>query len=273
MKASEFDLLNIDRKDREAVLLQSGGLDSLYLAHLLDYYHFRVHHIFVDYGQNTADKELYHAQKIAEKYNGTFNKVELKLPWLTEDVCKLNGGIATSVDASELDENYLGGVKTGIYVPMRNLMLIGIASSYAEAHKIPYIATGLDGLEDRHGKPMHGTPDKHPTFAIKLENALTESSALYHMDGKKFELLCPIIGNDKFDTVKAGLEIQCDFTDSWTCYNATEDGKPCLKCDSCLQRLYAFSDAGYQDPTIVKYYGEYENPETLLKSLGNPIDL
>lgn len=263
MKASEFDLLNIDPEDRRVVLLQSGGLDSLYLAHLLNYYRFEVHNVFVDYGQNTAKQEQQTAYRIAKKYGGEFYKATVRLPWLKEDVCKLNGGIADSVTSDK--EVYLGGVQTGIYVPMRNLMLIGIASSYAEAHKIPFIATGLDGLEDRDGTPMHGTPDKHPTFAIKLERALTESSALYHIDGIPFELICPIIGNDKFDTIKAGLTIGCDFTDSWTCYNNSE--KPCLRCDSCLQRLDAFEKLGIKDPTVAKYYGDYENVEELLKRI------
>lgn len=258
MKASEFDLLNIEPQERKAVLLQSGGLDSYFLACLLQYYDFEIHHIFIDYGQNSVKKELESAEKIVSKYGGSLHKVTIDLPWL-KDVCLLNGGVAKSVTSEE--EVYLGGVQTGIYVPMRNLLFIGIASSYAEAYKIPYIATGIDGMQDKEGNPLHGTPDKHPNFAIKLEQALTESSSLYHIDRKKFEILCPIIGNEKIDTVRVGLDLGCDFTDSWTCYNSTE--KPCLACDSCLQRLFAFEALGVKDPTVEKYYGKYDSVNDL----------
>ena len=263
MKASEFDFLNIPKEDRRVVLLQSGGLDSCYLACVLNYYGFEVHHIFVDYGQNALEKEWAAARDIANKYGGEIKRVTLSMPWL-RDCCKLNGGVAESVVSDT--KVFLGGVQTGIYVPMRNLLFISIASSYAEALKIPYIATGIDGIQDKEGKPLGGTPDKHPNFALRLEEALTESSCLYHMYDKEFEILCPIVGNRKIDTVIAGLDIGCDFTDSWTCYNKGD--KPCLQCDPCLERLEVFEKLGINDPTIVKYYGKYDSIQELLENFG-----
>ena len=264
MKASEFDLLNIPEDERKAVLLQSGGLDSCYLACLLQYYDFEVEHLFIDYGQNSAKKEYESAQSIVKQYGGNLHKVDIDMPWL-KDVCILNGGIATSRPDIK---GTLGAVQSGVYVPMRNLLFIGIASSLAEACKIKYIATGIDGCQDREGNPIDGTTDKHPNFALQLEGALIEASSLHHLYGEDFELICPIISMPKISTVSRGIEIGCDFTDSWTCYNSTE--KPCMKCDACLGRLDAFEFLRREDPAIVKYYGHYENAEKLFEKIGYP---
>lgn len=266
MKNGKYDLSLI--KDKRVVLLQSGGLDSCYLACLFNYYGFEIHHVFINYGQNSADMELLSAKKIVERYGGNFSAVNIELPWL-KDSSFINGH---TIKCTLSEENVpLGSVASKIYVPMRNLMFIGIASSYAEAYKIPYIGTGLDGLQDLKGRPLHGTPDKHPNFAIKMEQAIIESSAYHHVDGKDFEILCPIIGNEKFMTIHNGIILNCDFSLSWTCYNHSD--KPCLTCDSCLSRLWAFEDLGYEDPLIVKYYGHYKSSDELLKKLGIPIDI
>lgn len=267
MKASKFDLLNIKPEDRKVVLLQSGGLDSCYLACLLNYYGFEIHHIFIDYGQNSKDKEWDSALNIMKTYGGTIQRVTLDMPWLKESDI-LNGGVAVSRPDLERE---MGAVKSGVYVPMRNMLFLSIASSYAEAHEIMYIATGVDGFQDRDGKPLGGTPDKHPNFVLKLEEALRESSVMHHMKHKDFEILCPIIGFEKVNTISQGLGIDCDFTNSWSCYNATD--KPCLSCDTCLSRAYAFDFLGYEDPTLVKYYGHYDSLEDLIKKVTNPIDI
>lgn len=258
MKASQYDLLNIPPQERKAVLLQSGGLDSCYMACMLNYYGFEVHSVFIDYGQNSISKELECAKEITKFYGGTLDVVKLSLPWL-KNVCLLNGGKAVS--RPDLDP-VMGGVKAGIYVPMRNLLFLTIASSYAESYKVPYIVTGIDGLQDKEGNPLHGTPDKHPNFALKVEQALNESSAFYHIDGNNFELICPLLGYEKEQTIIDGFKLDCHFDLSWTCYNDSE--KPCLKCDSCLQRAWAFENLGYKDPLLVKYYGDYTSLEELL---------
>ena len=54
--------------DKRVVLLQSGGLDSCYLASLLSSYGYDIHHVYIDYGQNSKAQELAAAQKIVNRY-------------------------------------------------------------------------------------------------------------------------------------------------------------------------------------------------------------
>lgn len=245
-------------KKKEIVLLQSGGLDSCFLACLLNRMGFVIHNIFIDYGQNSREKELECARAITKEYGNTLDVVTLDMPWL-KNVCALNDGFHTEEFEGSSDTP-LACVQTRIYVPMRNMLFLTIATSYAEAYKVKYIASGLDGDQDEYGKPLHGTPDKHYNFAWKLEKALIEGSAMHHSFGKDFKLFCPLLGVDKKDTIKVGLSLGCDFSLSWTCYQSTEE--PCLTCGSCQQRVDAFLELGLIDPLLDKLYGK--NAEKVL---------
>ena len=69
---SVFDTYGINYygkiEDKRVVLLQSGGLDSCVLASLFNHFGFEVHHLFVDYGFNSADRDLRNVKKIVKKY-------------------------------------------------------------------------------------------------------------------------------------------------------------------------------------------------------------
>ena len=43
-----------------------------------------------------------------------------------------------------------------------------------------------------------------------------------------------------------GMELGVDYSLTWTCYRGGEIA--CGDCDSCVLRLKAFAEAGYQDP-------------------------
>lgn len=235
-------------KDKRVVLLNSGGLDSCFLACLLNRYNFEIHHIFVDYGQNALIKEKEFSRKIADSYqNNTYQEVIINLPWL-KDSSLINGGeVGTFEDVKELA---LSAVSAGTYVPMRNHVLISIASSYAEHRGIKHIASALDGKQSLSGKPLGGTPDKHPRFVKKLEKSLTESSIIKHQQKGKIELITPILNWSKEDVISSGLFIGTDFSKSWTCYNGGEE--PCGKCCACVDRQSHFDFLGLKDPFFEK---------------------
>ena len=131
---------------------------------------------------------------------------------------------------------------------MRNHILLSIASSFAEAKNIRYIATAVDGDEDYYGVPLTGCPDKHPSFCMAIEASLTEGSAMYHVHNSSFEIIAPLMGNYKEDTIAQGLEIGCDFSLSWSCYNNSP--KPCGKCAACVDRASSFATLGIEDPAL-----------------------
>ena len=72
-------------EDKRIVLLQSGGLDSNICAAIFSSLGFEIHHLFVNHGQNTADRELETVKKLINHYGGTLHTVELKADWLEEN--------------------------------------------------------------------------------------------------------------------------------------------------------------------------------------------
>ena len=233
-------------EDKRVVILQSGGLDSNIIASVFEYFGFEMHHIFVDYGQNMADKEREYSKKIAEFYGGTYQEVKLNLPWLKETTNLVDH----IVEDYKNDSVTFNANQTGEYVPLRNHVLLSIAGSYAEAYKIPYIACAFDGEEDENNNPTGGTTDKHPTFVSKIEDSINEGSAFKHIDHKNFKILTPIMGLYKPEIIGLGLATESDMSLSWSCYNKGE--KPCGICSACKVRAEAFKEVGIEDPSLVE---------------------
>ncbi len=55
----------------------------------------------------------------------------------------------------------------------------------------------------------------------------------------------PIIHKTKAEIVKIGKELKAPFEHSWSCYRKNEIA--CGTCDTCVLRLKAFHDAGFED--------------------------
>lgn len=247
---SVFDNYNINYygtlKDKRVVLLQSGGLDSCVLASLFHRFDYEIHHLFVDYGFNSAKRDLNNVKKIVEKYGGTLHTVKIDMPWLKESTVLSKGGI---VDDTKFGDGTMNTYQSGTYVPLRNTFLISIAGSLCESLKIPYIATALDGEEDliTH-QPLGGTSDKHPTYVRKLEEALNEGSSVHYIDGMNIRILTPIMGFYKHDTINMGELLGTDFSICNSCYSDSE--KPCGVCSACKVRKEAFDLVGIIDPLL-----------------------
>lgn len=233
-------------KDKRVVLLQSGGLDSCVLASLFHHYGFEIHHLFVDYGFNSAERDLRNVKKIVEKYGGELHVVKLDMPWLKDSTCLAKGGI---VDDTEFGDGAMNTYLAGTYVPMRNTFLISIASSLCESLKVNYIATALDGVEDliTH-KPLGGTSDKHPTYVQKLEEAINEGSSVHHMENTDIRILTPVMGMFKSEIITMGEILNTDFSISNSCYSDSEE--PCGICSACKARKEAFERVGLKDPLL-----------------------
>ena len=231
-------------KDKRVVLLQSGGLDSCFLASLLYDIGFEIHHLFIDYGQNANKQEKYAVERIVEYYGGELHCVSLDMPWLVDST------LLADHEVGDYDvPKKMGSVIAGTYVPMRNHVLLSIASSLAESLGIKYIASGIDGAENFLHQPQTGCPDKHPTFVKKFEKSITEGSTLKHMKHDKYTLLTPLVGVEKEATIVFGTDLlDTRFDLSWTCYNNTEE--PCGKCCACIDRANHFRNVGLEDPAL-----------------------
>jgi 7-cyano-7-deazaguanine synthase len=64
----------------------------------------------------------------------------------------------------------------------------------------------------------------------------------------------PLIEMKKAEIIQRGIALGVDYALTTSCYDPTDDGVACGRCDSCLLRRRGFDEAGLADP--VAYAGD-----------------
>jgi 7-cyano-7-deazaguanine synthase len=222
-------------KDRRAVVLLSGGLDSAVAATIAKCERYDLHALTIDYGQRHK-KEIEAAKAIASSLRAKEHKI-LQIPLsefgksaLTDPKMEVPKG-RTMAEIGQ-------GVPT-TYVPARNTVFLGLALAYAESIGANAIFIGAHALD------YSGYPDCRPEY-FEAWNELAKLATKVGVDGKSIRIHAPLVGWTKTKIVETGLDLQAPMAKSWSCYEGGE--KACGVCDSCQLRLRAFAEAGAKDP-------------------------
>ncbi|NPD87188.1 MAG: 7-cyano-7-deazaguanine synthase QueC [Asgard group archaeon] len=148
---------------------------------------------------------------------------------------------------SELDQKAITNeAAKQVWVPGRNILLLSIAASFADSMKEPVDIIFGANLEE--GETF---PDNTKEFVDKMNESLTLGCM------NKVRIQAPFHDLLKSDIVKYLEKKGANLEFSSSCYNVedwTNDGKPihCGKCESCLRRKRAFSNAEISDKTLYK---------------------
>ncbi|MEJ6010626.1 7-cyano-7-deazaguanine synthase QueC [Novosphingobium aquae] len=216
-----------------AVVLLSGGLDSMVSAALAQESGFRVHALTIDYNQRHRI-EIEAARKIAAKLGAERHEI-LKLDLrqfggsaLTDDIAVPKTGLTDDIPVT--------------YVPARNLVFLSLTLAWAEALGARDIFIGVNALD------YSGYPDCRPEFIdsfAKLANLATKAGA----EGELFRIHAPLQFMGKAEIAAEADRLGLNTADSWSCYDPTSDGRACGTCDSCRLRKAGFNQAGICDGT------------------------
>jgi 7-cyano-7-deazaguanine synthase len=128
------------------------------------------------------------------------------------------------------------------YVPARNTILLSLALAWSETLGAQDIWFGANAVD------YSGYPDCRPEFMRAFE-ALANLATKAAIEGRPLALHTPIIDFSKADIVKQGVALGVDFAATVSCYQATEAGLACGRCDACRIRRAGFEAAGVPDPT------------------------
>jgi len=132
------------------------------------------------------------------------------------------------------------------YVPARNTIFLSFALAWAEVLEAGDIFIGVTALD------YSGYPDCRPEYIAAYEqmaNLATKAS----VEGKqKLKINTPLIALTKAQIIRQGHELGVDFRLTHSCYDPSEAGEACGKCDSCLLRMKGFKEAGIPDPTVYR---------------------
>ncbi|MEF3694130.1 MAG: 7-cyano-7-deazaguanine synthase QueC [Candidatus Cloacimonadota bacterium] len=213
-----------------AIVLLSGGMDSLVTAAIAATESDSLNFLHVDYGQRTMQKEADCFTKLCDFYQPK-RHLTLKMMWLSEI-----GGSSLTDPTLQIKDHSGSSEIPNTYVPFRNANLIAAAVSWAEVIGAERIYIGA--VEE----DSSGYPDCSESFFRALQETIDLGTA-----GKqRIEIRTPVIHLSKAEIVKRGAELKAPFELSWSCYR--DNNIACGTCDSCHLRLKAFKKAGIPDP-------------------------
>jgi len=217
---------------KSAVVLLSGGLDSMVCAGLAREAGFSVTALTIDYGQRHR-VELNSARAIAAELADRHIVVPL-------DLAAFGGSALTSdIDVPK------DGVGEGIpvtYVPARNTIFLSLALGLAEANGARDIFIGVNALD------YSGYPDCRPEFIAEFEG-LANLATKAGVEGAGFTIHAPLLDMTKADIAREADRLGLNAALSHSCYDPLPDGTHCGRCDACRLRAKGFAEAGLADPT------------------------
>ncbi len=228
-------------KNRQAVVLLSGGLDSTTCVAIAKMRGFDVVALSFDYGQRHT-QELAAAARVA-KVMGLEKHVTAKID------LRVFGGSALT-DNIEVPKGRSGTEMAEdipvTYVPARNTIFLSFALAFAETQGASDIFIGVNALD------FSGYPDCRPEYIAayeKMANLATKSG----VEGEgNIKIHTPLIDMTKADIVRKGLSLGVDYGLTTSCYDPAPDGISCGQCDACHLRLKGFREAGMSDPVAYK---------------------
>ena len=231
-------------KEQRAVVLLSGGLDSLTTLAMAVRDGFKPYALTVRYGQR-HEVEVEVAERAAKAMavvEHRFMQVDLRgigQSALTDD-------IAIPMDRSAEEMNAAIPVT---YVPARNTILLSCALAYAESIGAFDIFVGVNALD------YAGYPDCRPEYIAAFEEMANLATKQAVESGSRLKIHTPLIQLTKSQIISKGLELAVDYALSSTCYSPSTDGHACGRCDACILRLEGFAEVGFDDPVVYQKTG------------------
>ena len=227
---------NSDSETCAAVVLLSGGLDSMVTAALAREQGFAVHALTIDYGQRHI-RELQSARIIAEKLD-VEKHVEFAL-----DLSQF-GGSALTADI-DVPKTGVGDDIPVTYVPARNLVFLSLTTAFAASTQASDIFVGVNALD------YSGYPDCRPEFIASFAET-ARLGTKQGVEGSPFTFHAPLQHMTKADIACECDRLGLDPAWSWSCYDPQPGGEACGLCDSCRLRRKGFAEAGVVDTTRYK---------------------
>jgi 7-cyano-7-deazaguanine synthase len=217
---------------KRAVVLLSGGLDSMVCAGIAREQGYSVVALTVDYNQRHR-VELDAARRIADELADRHIVLPLDL--------RAFGGSALTGDV-EVPKTGVGEGIPVTYVPARNTIFLSLALGLAEASGARDIFIGVNALD------YSGYPDCRPGFIAEFER-LANIATKAGVEGDLFRIHAPLQRMTKADIARKAQRLGLDAAQSHSCYDPLPDGRHCGQCDACRLRAKGFAEAGIADPT------------------------
>ncbi len=229
-----------------AVVLLSGGLDSVTVLAVAVAAGHRVHALSFRYGQRHA-VELECARRQAQRLGAVAHEV-VDLSHLGALVAPATALVtASALPVPKGREVEAASDIPSTYVPARNTLFLSYGLAWAEVLSAKHLFIGVNALD------YSGYPDCRPEFIEafgRMANLATRSGV---EDDQALRIETPLQELRKHEIVALGQQHGVDYGDTVSCYDPTLDARggplACGRCDSCQLRRQGFELAGVPDPT------------------------
>ncbi|HOO72118.1 MAG TPA: 7-cyano-7-deazaguanine synthase QueC [Spirochaetota bacterium] len=223
-------------KNKTAVVLLSGGLDSATTAAIARDSGYDLHALTFFYGQRHGI-EIECAKKIASSLS-VGNHVFINIP---AEIFKSALVTGSSIDVPK-NRNAVDNDIPATYVPARNIIFLSYALAYGESIGARDIFIGANAVD------YSGYPDCRPEF-FEAFSSMANIGTRAGVEGSPFSVHTPLLFLKKSEIILKGTALGVDYSLTHSCYDPDGEGMSCGLCDSCLIRMKGFRDAGVPDPT------------------------
>jgi 7-cyano-7-deazaguanine synthase len=214
----------------KAVVLCSGGMDSVTALYAAAAEHAVVTVLSFDYGAKHNARELPFAAEHAAKLAIPHQIIRLDfIGELFASALLKSGG---AVPEGHYEEQNMRQT----VVPFRNGIMLAAAGGFAENVRAEALVIAA------HSGDHAIYPDCREPFMQAMSAALREGTYA------RVEILRPFIAMNKAEIAARGAALGVDFSRTWSCYVGGE--VHCGACGTCVERREAFLLAGLADPTV-----------------------
>ncbi|XP_024359138.1 uncharacterized protein [Physcomitrium patens] len=197
-----------------SVVLMSGGIESAVLLYNWRSSSALLHPLYINYGQRGAAMEERASDKICNNLGLELSRIDMS---------------AVGNKFRELQH----GAKSFVPLPHRNLVILGLAASYASQVGSSKVALGLNKDDlGSYSSASQNFMDSFRSTAASLEPPVT--------------LIAPLSHFTKAEVIRLGKRLGVPFADTYSCMV----GRPvhCGRCHQCRSRQLAFASASEQEP-------------------------
>lgn len=217
---------------KSAVILLSGGMDSVTLLHYIQK-KLNVSEIYAlsfEYGQKHSreiEMAKWQAHSVCVKEHrcldiSFFADLIAGSSALTDESKDIPS--LTEISAENLDQ-------PSTYVPNRNMILLSLAVAWAESKGVADVFYGAQAQD------QYGYWDCTVDFLDKMNDVLCLNRGL------SVTIRAPFVEKSKTEVLRLGLDMGVDYAHTWSCYKGGSE--PCGICPTCIERDKAFTEAGY----------------------------
>jgi 7-cyano-7-deazaguanine synthase len=227
---------SVGTAQKRAVVLVSGGLDSTTVLAMARDAGYACYTLSFDYGQRHR-AELFAAERVSSAQGDVEHKV------VHLDLDSIGGSALTDLSIDVPVD--VAADEAGIpvtYVPARNTVFLSIALGWAEVLGAHDIFIGVNAVD------YSGYPDCRPEYIAAFET-MANLATREGVEGRKISIHTPLIDLTKGEIIRRGVALGVDYALTVSCYQATDEGLACGRCDSCRLRRQGFEEAGLADPT------------------------